>query len=132
MISQREGFDQRFEILSILKESLLVMKSVGMQDFVYKEFYDAFIEAIQQLKGSRKDPREILDKDCLMKEIIMFIRLRISAEMQANKSDYIFYFETEQDFIGFCNNEIEPISAEVDEMQISVLFRVFRVPLRIY
>lgn len=62
----------------------------------------------------------------------MFIRLRISAEMQANKNDYIFYFETEQDFIGFCNNEIEPISAEVDEMQISVLFRVFRVPLRIY
>lgn len=103
-----------------------------MDSFVYQPFQQVFLEAIEKSKNKSQDLIEYLSNDLTMANIIMFIRLRISSEMRQNKDDYIFYFENEEEFEQFCRNEVEPLSAQVDEIQIAVLFKIFGIPLRIY
>jgi hypothetical protein len=62
----------------------------------------------------------------------MFIRLRISSQIIYEKEFYVNYFDNEQDLINFCRNEVERINAEADEIQISVLNKIFEIPFRIY
>ncbi len=72
-----------------------------MESFVYEPFYEVFKEAIKFAKESHLDLGQYLSSDFIITNIIMFIRLRISAEMMINKEEYIIYFEDEKEFQNF-------------------------------
>ncbi len=103
-----------------------------MDKFVYEDFSNIFIDTINKAKENSFDIIEYLSDTFVFQSIIMFIRLRISSQIIYEKEFYVNYFDNEQDLINFCRNEVERINAEADEIQISVLNKIFEIPFRIY
>lgn len=65
-------------------------------------------------------------------QILLYIRLRISAEILTNNQDFGFYFESAKEREEFCRKEVEAIDAEADQLQIVALQKFLGVPFVIY
>lgn len=63
---------------------------------------------------------------------VMYIRFLTSGYIKTHRPLFEIYFETEEELLYFCSQDVEIIDSEVDQIQIMALFQFFDIPLRIF
>lgn len=133
MLEEKSGSTVK-GLLAKVPEVNSLLKKVGFEELVFEDFEDAwkeFLERISTKKTTLEIIPAIFSDKTYFDYLVMYLRFAISAFV---RSCPLFenYFESEKDIKNFCTREVEPIDCEADHIQITALFNLLNVPLRIF
>jgi len=125
-----------------MEEAKEDMVKLGFPVFTMEDFYDNFVDQIDELgKGSEDDGgdkqkklEELLDTfndEGISNYLVAFMRLLTSKQMKKEADLYINYIDEQADVNEFCALEVEPMFKESDFVHIHALSKAMNVIVRI-
>lgn len=124
-----------YRLFEKINKSRMIMVAAGFEELVFGSFESMFKDLLSGIQAGLIT-YENMDQSFEDKELfdyyVMYVRLVISAFIRTNISTFRTYFEHEYQLIQFCQDEIEPIDSEADEIQIVAIFQYFQIPMRIF
>ncbi|CAK91877.1 unnamed protein product (macronuclear) [Paramecium tetraurelia] len=130
-----ESKDQQIldKFSTIIANSKADLTAVGYEQIVIDDFYDEIMKQIK-LCPNNITIQGIVDAFCnkvTSDYLIMYMRMMTSGYIKANSFLFEGYIETGTVEL-FCQQEVDPIDREADQMQIIALQNYLQIPIRIF
>jgi len=123
-----------------MEEAKEDMVRLGFPVFTMEDFYDNFVEQIDNLHNLPEDGdkskklEELIDTfndEGISNYLVAFMRLLTSKQMKKEADIYINYIDEQVDVAEFCALEVEPMFKESDFVHIHALSKAMNVIVRI-
>lgn len=114
----------------LLKEFIKEMKdtkqfiSAGFDPFIFEDFQEVILKVLEQIE---KKSLKIVDLENIFLDpnqseyIVVYMRLIVSAYIQAKKDDFLPFLYEFNSVEDFCRKEVEPMGKEADNLHISAI-----------
>ena len=131
---QEEGkeIDRLIHVAEAVRQDL---HALGFS-FTVDDFYEAFVEALQDLKEGRiRTPEQLLEQvfnDSGKSDyLVVFLRLITSSHLQKNSEFFQAFIEDGLSVKEFCQHEVEPMYKESDHIHVIAITTAIGVGVRI-
>lgn len=121
--------------LSMLESTKEKLKEAGIQELVYEDFYEEFVQLIQRMNENLdiKMKKSLLlaafQNPDVSNSIVMYLRLLTSAQIRLHPADYQDFIDTQEpmDVVSFCTSSVEPLGKEADNVIIEALCQALKL-----
>eukprot|EP00095_Tigriopus_kingsejongensis_P001152 snap_masked-scaffold628_size122696-processed-gene-0.8 protein:Tk01152 transcript:snap_masked-scaffold628_size122696-processed-gene-0.8-mRNA-1 annotation:"ubiquitin thioesterase otubain-like" len=110
------------------------MVELGMPRFTVEDFYDHFLDSLDQVGQGQLDAQANLlmfNDQGQSDYLVVFLRLLTSMQLKKNADFYQNFLDEQRTVAEFCATEVEPMYHESDHIHITALNEATGIPIRV-